>query len=470
MVKLTINPYIFIGRAIFSIITVFISCKIPTKNASKVSPIEAVRYNEQPVNKKRRKRKKATPFNMAIANLTRNRMKMIIVTLSISLSICILQMTVTFTNSFDMDKYLKKYSVSDFLIGNSKYINNSEFFNKKIALTDEDIQVLSSVDGVENIGVVYGKINIIEDASNKEKKPITIYAMDKYARSKIRVISGSVDNGIVAVYPEDDYFNVDYEYNKTQIGDMMTVRFVDKWKVVSRLDGTYNKPIHYTDEKYNTVGIATVQHNMGYRYMILGQREYIVPYEMLGVHTNQFAPMNILLDVEDEKIKKVENYLTNYIDNINQNLQFESQERHILEFYKFKNMFLILGVLLSSIIAFIGILNFFNVIITSINTRKREFAILQSVGMTGKQLKSMLIYESMIYIVVSIVFAIVLILVITPMFVSIISDIFWFFTSNNTIMPIIIAIPIFVLIGIYTPIIVYKITQKYSIIEKIRQN
>ena len=45
-------------------------------------------------------------------------------------------------------------------------------------------------------------------------------------------------------------------------------------------------------------------------------------------------------------------------------------------------MVLIVGGCLSFVIGLIGVLNFFNAILTSIHARRREFAMLQSIGMT----------------------------------------------------------------------------------------
>ena len=50
-----------------------------------------------------------------------------------------------------------------------------------------------------------------------------------------------------------------------------------------------------------------------------------------------------------------------------------------------------LGGLLCAIIGIVGILNFFNAMMTSILSRRREFAVLQAVGMTGPQLRAMLV-------------------------------------------------------------------------------
>ena len=66
-------------------------------------------------------------------------------------------------------------------------------------------------------------------------------------------------------------------------------------------------------------------------------------------------------------------------------------------------MFMMLGSALSFVIGLIGILNFFNAILTGIAVRKREFAMLQSIGMTGKQLKTMLIIEGLLYTLSSVI-------------------------------------------------------------------
>lgn len=45
-VKVTANPIIFIGAALFALVTVIISVNKPAKIAGSVSPIEAIRYTE----------------------------------------------------------------------------------------------------------------------------------------------------------------------------------------------------------------------------------------------------------------------------------------------------------------------------------------------------------------------------------------------------------------------------------------
>lgn len=60
---------------------------------------------------------------------------------------------------------------------------------------------------------------------------------------------------------------------------------------------------------------------------------------------------------------------------------------------------------LSFIVFLIGILNYLNTMICSINERRKDMALLQIVGMTNTQLKSMLLWENIYYIGFAILFS-----------------------------------------------------------------
>ena len=65
-----------------------------------------------------------------------------------------------------------------------------------------------------------------------------------------------------------------------------------------------------------------------------------------------------------------------------------------------KNIILLTSILLYgfiSVITLVGVTNIFNTITTSMHLRKREFAIMQSVGMSRKELDKMILFESMLY-------------------------------------------------------------------------
>ncbi|WP_256321244.1 hypothetical protein, partial [Streptococcus parasanguinis] len=84
----------FAASALFSLLTVYISCIRPCRIASSVSPVEAVRYTEGQDSlshrKKGKKTKKVKPWTMAAANMQRNKKKVVIVTTSLSLGLVLL--------------------------------------------------------------------------------------------------------------------------------------------------------------------------------------------------------------------------------------------------------------------------------------------------------------------------------------------------------------------------------------------
>ena len=74
-------------------------------------------------------------------------------------------------------------------------------------------------------------------------------------------------------------------------------------------------------------------------------------------------------------------------------------------------------------------------IMTGILSRRREFAVLQAVGMTNRQLKTMLIYEGLFYAMSSVAAAFMLSLVMGPLAGKMLGSMFWFFEYRFTILP-----------------------------------
>ncbi len=113
--------------------------------------------------------------------------------------------------------------------------------------------------------------------------------------------------------------------------------------------------------------------------------------------TGTDSVMYYAFDTTDEANAAMESFLADYTENVNPQFDYESKATYAAEFEGMRSMFLLLGGALSVIVGLVGVLNFFNAILTGIITRKREMAVLQSIGMTGKQLKTMLVCEGLLY-------------------------------------------------------------------------
>ena len=116
------SPLIFIGSAVFAIITVFLSCRKPGKMAAKVSPVEAAKYTEGMTGKKKKRHSRgAKVYQMAFANLGRNKKKTILVVVSLTLSVTLLNVLFSLVNGFDMDKYVDRSTCADFIVSSTDY-------------------------------------------------------------------------------------------------------------------------------------------------------------------------------------------------------------------------------------------------------------------------------------------------------------------------------------------------------------
>ena len=108
-----------------------------------------------------------------------------------------------------------------------------------------------------------------------------------------------------------------------------------------------------------------------------------------------------------------------------------------------------------------------NAILTGILARRREFAVLQSIGMTGRQLKGMLIWEGVFYALSAVVFGAGLVLAMAPLMGSV-ETLLWFFTYHLTLVPVGILAPIFLLLGCLIPLGVYRSATRASLVERLQ--
>ena len=88
--------------------------------------------------------------------------------------------------------------------------------------------------------------------------------------------------------------------------------------------------------------------------------------------------------------------------------------------------------------------------------------------MTNRQLRAMLIYEGLFYALSSAAAALVLSFVLNPLLGDLLEQIFWFFSARFTIAPVLLAIPIFALLGWLIPVVMYDHTARCSIVEQLR--
>lgn len=519
----SVSPVIFVGATLFAILTVFFSCARPARLASKVSPVEAVSYTEGRTLKKKQKKGigRISILSMAWSNLGRNKVKTAITILSLTLAVVLLQMTTLFTNGFDIDKYLRDKSSCDFILADGGYFNNNVMTWRigKGIMPEDVISEVNEQGGILDGGRIYGQIDAVQEFAPEEwvirnmlhwgnsensteyavsNSPHTgdgrvmdsvhTYGMEPFVLDALNVIEGDLSGlyesgsrAIAAVCGEDDYGNVEPDSHWAKVGDKVTLRVPESWEYYSPETGEVHntpdafgdqhylaRPAQYHDEIFTVEALVLVPNNLSYRYY--GSDEFVLNAETFQEITGKSDVMLYAFDVAEGTESDMEEFLHHYTETINTRYSYESKLQYINEFNSFRSMFLIVGGLLSFIVGLVGILNFVNAVLTGIISRKREFAMLQSIGMTGKQLKSMLVVEGLLYALSSVLFAFVFSLSIGPLAASVFEKMFWFFTERPTFIPIIIVAPIFALVGCLAPLLVYRSMSKQTIVERLRES
>ena len=523
------NPAIFIGAALFSIVTVLISCRKPSKMAGKVSPVEALRYTESNPLSHKKKTKKVSKkgisiFSMAYANMGRNRKKTFITVLSMSMSIVLFILTVTLSNGFSMEKYLKMKISTDFIVADASYFNLRMHWADKIPVSDDIIKLIQNMDGVTGAGKTYGEADffvydfisedyirnghmsnyysseIMEELVSSMPKEgdqllnnIDIYGMDDFCLDKLKVWEGDIsrlkteEDVVAAVYFEDDYGNIEEHTNWAKVGDTVKIRYAKEIEYydaktgeiyenndLENLSATASLSMRPKDKgskdmEYEVAAIVSIPISLNYRFY--RNEQFILSSEQFIKDTGTSVPMYYTFDmVDDEAVKEnMENFIADYTENVDPTLNYESRYTYAGEFESFRNMFMMMGSILSLIVGLIGILNFLNAVLTGIIARHREFAMLQSIGMTGKQLKKMLVLEGLCYTVGSVVISFILAVITSPLVANVIESMFWFFEYHFIITPLFIMIPVFVLLGILLPLTSYHFLARKSIVERLRE-
>lgn len=133
-----------------------------------------------------------------------------------------------------------------------------------------------------------------------------------------------------------------------------------------------------------------------------------------------------------------------------------------------ENKYYFIGGFLTVVLVFIGVMNFFNVMSTSIVSRKRELTLFEAVGMTGKTIVKMLIAEGSIYFMGAFIMAALVICFAAESILAHTIGLAFFFHMHLTLIPIITMIPLFALIAVMIPYRQYCIMRRESIVERIK--
>lgn len=492
--------------ALVSGITVYLSCLLPAIKISKVSPIDAIRNSgEIKLKKKKLKTSKIIKALFGIGgvladkNIKRNRKKYRTIVISLTVSVIMFVVISACINILkkemkEMDSSIN-YNYIYVAYDNSKY-GGSEYTKEKREKFEKKV------------------IELYEEKINKFK-------LEKYAYGYF----SSYSNISEPIRISSDYFNDDYfvtylettreEYNKNNSDKLVPIGFVavsdeefkrisNRYKITQEEKETkaliYSKyrndimskkgndalkdnnisslSINYKiseEESKNLdieiIGEADLEDALLNEY---GRPELIVSFDYKNKHEELFNYFEISgLYIYDSDNNKIVDNFENRTGNIETMLVDISAEMKSLE-----NIILIMSIFMYTfiiIITLISITNIFNTISTSTMLRKKEFAILRSMGMSDKEFNRMIIFESILYSLKALIYGLIISLVLLYLVYSsendgtLISNIIYLF-KNLPYTSIIYSIAITVIVILSTMLYSLSKINKQNIIETIRSD
>ena len=483
---ISLSPWIFLFAAVFALLTVLLSCARPGRIAGNVSPVEAVRYTETAGRGKRRRSSgKVSPLSMALANLGRNKKKTILVVLSLSLSVVLLNMLATFLGGFDMDKFLSHQSCADFIVSTPDYFRYQGSTLIKADIAPIQANTERSLEGFayQDFVQMYLPENVWRDEAEFFLRGTDIEetlrtaqrdgdriaslsqaeGLDPALLTKLTVIEGDLspmlepDNHAVAI--------------AVNLDDDGSLRDPERYPAVGeQVKVTFDADGNRSDALYTVCALVDVPYSMSNRFFTMGY-EIILTSDTLfrDAGEGKVSPLLYLFDTPDLNAETAaESYLAKLSAAPDSPLMYESKATQRAVFRQLQSTFAILGGLLCAIIAIVGILNFFNAMMTSILSRQREFAVLQAVGMTGPQLQAMLIWEGLLYTLGSGLASGLLSAAVNPLAGTVLGNAFWFYTYRFCVTPVLILVPVFALLGAAIPAVMYRQAERQSIVDRLR--
>ena len=485
---LVTNPLFIIIPVIFMIIVIGVSAFIPSRRASRVSPIEAIRQNDDiKINKKKIRTSKLAlklfgiEGEIALKNIKRNKKKYRVTIVSLFISI------VLFISFSSYMNYTLNTASS--VMGEVPYDYQISYFgdDSDIDALDKISEIIKSNDVKEYVSYSASNLSIIGNYTYSDE--YLDFYKSAYGDDGIKALN-NLKYQYISIYILDDN---SYNKYKKLIGlDKDSVILLNKFKGVSYGNNkrvNYNIPVinngninikicnfddndedvdttKYCNKNIDNIFVTNKSFDLIEEFSYMDDFKLIVNkklYDSISDSSTHYTQFNIISD-NTNNIDKLTKDLDKY-SNVNYTNIKEAMKQA-------NNLILVVKILMYgfiSLVTLIGVTSVFNTISTSMALRKREFAVLRSIGLTNRGFNKILFFESLFFGMKSLIFAIPVSIGITVLIHYALADMV---SISTIIIPwkyiIISIVSVFVIVLLTMMYSTSKI-KKHNIIEQIRE-
>ncbi len=397
-IKTYVDWRIILLVVVLSTFTIFISSVIPAVRASKITPIDALRQTN--VVKVKAKKLKASKIvrkifgyegELASKNQKRNGKKSALITFSLIVSVAAF-ISVSYFCSMFMQEIDREANMC----------------NVMVSAASEDLDKIrdaaSEVDKADSVFLVGGASL---SSVNLDKSYYTDKGYDEYADSDYLNLIFVFDDDFDKICEDNGINPKSFYDNKNKVLLLRTADHkqngTDIFSDVA-LGKTFSADI--SDYNLSTISFTVgglIDYNKDNAYCFVtseGVRTAFMPLSSAKKNIEKFNTTNVSVGIITEEHEQVYDELTKSLGSE----EFKDSppvvqdiDASVEMMYATINLMRVFIYGFIVLIALITTANIFNTISTSINSRRKEFAMLKSVGVTPKGFKRMIIFESMFY-------------------------------------------------------------------------
>lgn len=486
---LVTNPLFIIIPVIFMIIVIGVSAFIPSRRASKVSPIEAIRQNDDiKINKKKIRTSKLVlklfgiEGEIALKNIKRNKKKYRVTIVSLFISIVLFISFSSYMNytlntaSSVMGEVPYDYQISYFGDDPNNDKEALDKINEIVKSSDVKEYVSYSVSNLSIIGnytysdeyldfykSAYGE-NGIKALNNLKYQYISIYILDDNSYNKYKKLIGLDKDSVILL---NKFKGVSYGNNKRVNYNIPVINNGNINIKICNFDNDEDvDTTKYCNNNIDNIFVTNKSFDLIEEFSYMDDFKLIVNkklYDSISDSSTHYTQFNIISD-NTNNIDKLTKELDKY-SNVNYTNIKEAMKQA-------NNLILVVKILMYgfiSLVTLIGVTSVFNTISTSMALRKREFAVLRSIGLTNRGFNKILFFESLFFGMKSLIFAIPVSIGITVLIHYALADMV---SISTIIIPwkyiIISIVSVFVIVLLTMMYSTSKI-KKHNIIEQIRE-
>lgn len=412
VIEVRFHPLVFLLTILLTGVTIYMGSRKPAKLAVSISPVEALGYRAQTGKKSMRKTGNGNLIlRMAKEQLAKDKKKTVVVVLSLTVSLCVFLCLVTLLKSEGPRTIVGNYMNLDLVVENDTL--KEENHNDWTQIIDETmLEQMKKTEGVKGVHpiksaeIMFPWESEVIDKWMEESYDMWMYYPYEEDRKEHQEHPENFGSFMIGIDEMDfDYLNqlLEHPIDKESFlsGETCLIYRNSLEFKNSDLTGKEITCAEYGNgEHTRTFKIAGLTDENYYTGALLGMPPtMIVSDRAIEEFADNTYVSKVGIKYEEEYQKETENALMQLMNDSShyKDFSFDSKIEEAEDVEKAQGNMMGVGIGVVLILALIGILNYVNTMTGNIQSRQTELAILESVGMTEKQMRRMLIIEGLLF-------------------------------------------------------------------------